>query len=820
MNRFLDFVIIIVINLALIGSGLYIGNPIDENFQYMYIVISFIGILVIAINKIQNKKYGIINNKIDIFMVLLMFSSSIPVIFRTYTSLNDSVYYIFKYFAVFIMYFIAKNIVLRSEKYINYIIVPIIACSVLFVILGIDNLTNENFLWLTNILGIKFPLNLEKRMLSTFGYANVFSGAVGLGFILCIGKYLNGKSPLKCIYAGISFILLSGIILSYSRITLFLLGIALLIYLIIVKNREKRFQIVELCVISGIFSLVFSSIFEKSLINVSYKFIWFELSAFTILTIIIERIVNYNNNKIMKIPNKRICIFTICIAILFIIFIIIGLHLVKPLTIFMDENSSKEVKFKISGIKPNSTYIFDFDIYSKSKTLGINNYIIKVIEENKYDDSIKENKIEFNNYEGNKRLEIHTSDETDEFALVFQNLYLSANNGLTINKVTINGEEFPLDYTYLPNNLVNRIKNISIDSKEITERLIVSKDALNLVKDNWLFGLGGNAWQYRYQEVQSYNYDVREIHCYIMEILLEFGIIGFISVLGIFILFFYNIFKIIKNEDELNEKIMYISIAVGVFFAFTRSLIDFDFTFMYSLIVVYVLIGMISGKTESKKYNIINNIISVIIIGMALVIIYLNLNSVIIDNNLKKANKYDGAYMQQLNIAIEKLPYEYKYRKDKELFMSFEELNTKERIENLLYINRFEPYLPELVEMNYDIINVLVEENNDNLKDALEYYYKFMEKKFELQKYKIDNIVEINEKVYNLARKLETMDNLELNEYAIKFYKLITAHYEKNKEYIENHKKNRVDYVTIDEAKQTLIYIYNQTLINLDKIEN
>lgn len=817
MNKVFNCIAIVLLIVAIVGSGLYIGDPITENFQLMYIVISVIGIVVIVINKLQNKEYKIINNKLDILMFLLMISSLFSVIFKTYASFNDAIRYIFRYFTIFVIYFVAKSAISKNKRYINYITITIIIVSVFLVILGIDNLTNENFLWLTSKLGITSPLNLEKRMFSTFGYANAFAGAIGLGFILSVGQYLNTKSKIKFVYASTAFILLSGIILSYSRTTLIILGITLIIYLVLVKNREKRFEIIELCFITGILSLIFSSLFERNLTNKSYNFIWIELLIFVLATITIEKIINLNNKNLMKITNKHIAIIAGTIVILFVSFVLVGLKLVKPLSIFYDDKSSKEIKFKITGIKPNSTYVFDFDILAKSNTVGANNYTIEIIEENKYNDSIKEHTIEINNFEGIKQIEIFTSNETSEFALIFKNIYLRGNNGLTINKLTINNKEYPLDYAYLPNTLVNRLKNMRLNSKEVVERFVVSKDACKLIKDNLAFGIGGNGWQYRYGEVQSYNYDVREIHCYIIEIFLEFGILGFIAICGIMIFTIYNGVRMTKNEIEIKEKITYISIFVGLVFIFARSLMDFDLTYMYLLIITYTLIGIISETIEGKKYKIINYVSSFLTVLIALIVIYFNFNNIIINNKLEETGNSEE-YINLLNIAIQKVPYQYSYKKEKEQAMEFNSVNMSERINNMIDINKYEPYVPELFEMAYNIAKTSLEKNDKNLEKALESSYEIMRREVDMQNLKVNNVIEINEMIYNIANKIEEKNNEKLNKVAIKFYNLIIDNYQKNKESISNHTKNRADYFTIDVTEKELDEIYNNTLKNLEYI--
>ena len=77
-----------------------------------------------------------------------------------------------------------------------------------------------------------------------------------------------------------------------------------------------------------------------------------------------------------------------------------------------------------------------------------------------------------------------------ELALYFKSKNEIIQNGLKINEIKINGEHYPINYKYIPNSLVTKIKSMNFKSKSIWERTTFYKDALKIIKDNWLFGIG------------------------------------------------------------------------------------------------------------------------------------------------------------------------------------------------------------------------------------------------------------------------------------------------------------------------------------------
>ena len=68
---------------------------------------------------------------------------------------------------------------------------------------------------------------------------------------------------------------------------------------------------------------------------------------------------------------------------------------------------------------------------------------------------------------------------------------------------------YAINYKFIPMSFVNNIQSLTLENKNIWERGVFITDALKLVKTNFLFGIGGDGWQYREGEVQSYYYWAR-----------------------------------------------------------------------------------------------------------------------------------------------------------------------------------------------------------------------------------------------------------------------------------------------------------------------
>ena len=144
-NKFhiIDVVLLIFI---LIASILCIENLCRENNFFLRLIQIFINIIMLVyylyrIKKNQNIEF--INTKLDIFVLLLVISTIVPLIFNTYVSLSTTVETILNYITLFWVYILIKQMCQKSDKRITWIKnISIIFCIIL-VILGIETLTTN-----------------------------------------------------------------------------------------------------------------------------------------------------------------------------------------------------------------------------------------------------------------------------------------------------------------------------------------------------------------------------------------------------------------------------------------------------------------------------------------------------------------------------------------------------------------------------------------------------------------------------------------------------------------------------------------------------
>ena len=604
----LEKVNITIICISIIIYSILIGTPLNNNIDIPNFIIIGYGMIYILIKKIKDKsQYKIFSSKIDFAILLLCVSSVIPIIAGKNITNQGSFEYLIRYITIFFIYILIKNQIREKPNTSDIIINTIIGSGIIIFILGMDNLTYNLLENILEKLNITIVYNQDHRFVANFGYANTVAVLMGILYFLSIFKYENIESKNKRnVYIMIAFLAMTGIILSYSRAVWIMFGVFLILYIIF---HSKRKDIIIPIIITGIIGILYSIIFIQLRSKEMYIAIYGLFIAFLILVLIAQKLSNKIN--IAKIPNKYWILISFIMIVSIVIFYIYGLTQTEPLQLFESVYSEDEYEQVIRGINGNQLYEFNFNIEAKSKTTQENVYSISIIERNKYDDKIEKTVEEFNVYNGIKNIKVNTKEETTNIVIQFKRSNKVAGEGLTIKDLSINQENITLKYKYLPKSLVDKISSINFSEQSVWERAVFIEDGLKILQDNILFGIGGDGYKYILAEYQQYIYGTNEVHCYPLEIWIEFGLLGIISLIAIIIFIVIDIFKRIKDK---NFTTLHYTIAIIIAFMFTHSLIDFDMSFIYMQILFFIFIAMLSLEEKKIKENKIAQQVSVIII--------------------------------------------------------------------------------------------------------------------------------------------------------------------------------------------------------------
>lgn len=581
MKNIINNITVVLICILIFITNIIIGTPSIENTGIITISVSIIFLIYLIIYKVilKNKYTDIIKkiNMLDICVIILCLSPWIPIILNTAVNLEDSTNYAIRYLTVFIIYVLLKILIIQDKKYIKYIINLTIGIGLLSSFFGIQNLLNEEISKLLYKIGVPLMMNEGRRMIGNIGYANTFALSVFIPLVFSTEKHIRKGNYF---FTAINLLFVSCILLSDSKAMYMILGLWVIVYSVLLRNKKDIIKFLAHIQIVGMLAIVYAKIFTYFYERKMNIEVWISLAVFMGIAVALNKIINiYLERKNIKLTK-----YIIVACLIIVIFFAIGLNAGVPLCVFENQNQEKYVEYLIP-IEPNQKYVFDFETISKSLEEDI--YLIQIIEEKRNLLRIENHIIEFGTFSGNKNITINTNEKTNHIRLRFISKYPHKQQGLKINSFKINGEEYILNYLYLPNKIVNLLSNFSGKSLSVTDRMTYYKDAFKLIEMNPWTGIGGKGWVHEYEKVKSETYFSREVHSFPIQIWLEFGIIAILSYA------FINLFVLKYSFANIkNLKMVYMSLGAIVL----HSVIDFDLSFFNMFLYMFIFLSIISSE--------------------------------------------------------------------------------------------------------------------------------------------------------------------------------------------------------------------------------
>lgn len=147
---------------------------------------------------------------------------------------------------------------------------------------------------------------------------------------------------------------------------------------------------------------------------------------------------------------------------------------------------------------------------------------------------------------------------------------------------------------YLPSMLRTRVEGINFQTHSVYERFTMYKDAIKIWKHHPIFGAGSGAWEAFYERYQSYSYTSNQTHSYIMQLLVETGIVGLLvhlAIIVVAIVAFVRFFR--KAEEQHRSNLVFYFIAAMT--VLLHSLIDFEMSYVLYGALVFMCLGIMTG---------------------------------------------------------------------------------------------------------------------------------------------------------------------------------------------------------------------------------
>lgn len=322
---------------------------------------------------------------------------------------------------------------------------------------------------------------------------------------------------------------------------------------------------------------------------------------------------------------------------------------------------------------------------------------------------------------------------------------------------------FIFGFNYIENiGIISSIEDYLHNFNSTKLRFIYYQDALKLIVDsplNFIFGLGGNAYRTMYETVQSIEYISLETHSFFVQVFLESGVIGLISII-------IPIIYLLKySKNFLARKILFVLIIFATFDVFLT------YTFMLFILAIIMAFCDVKQKEVNLKFKAINIIIyTSIFVLQTLQVIAFFIEPIEV-NNLNKTLNEQEKIINRCEIALKLDPFDIEYIRNCNVAYTtyLEMLEIKKELYGSDYtISSYD--IVNKIYKNIEIENIYEKSNKYALEDNIYYINKYVN---ELVFSNYSNDIEKGYEYY-LGKLINNLDRLRLehnkNNYAIDIY--------------------------------------------------
>lgn len=456
------------------------------------------------------------------------------------------------------------------------------------------------------------------RISSTLQYPNTLATYLTAGFFLSMTLFLeSGKTWGKYIYSAANFTLIFVFIFTYSRGAWLAFPLVLILYLIGISGGKRlegaigfimTFVPAFLC-LQGFNSAISAKVRSKA-------WLWYIIGV--LLSIGLSWL-SHAAGKYLSRTNKRKAAYAALSAfIIFAALFGVVLSTRAPITLghtAEEEDGWKTVRRQVKGIKPDTDYKAVLDIVSENPGEKQYSWRIVIQSINEEGEAASILTRTGGGTDGTERVELpfSTMSDTNRLRINFYNrfsdTYASYDN-ISICEIEDRLKPVPVmtSFKYIPENIVDRLGNISLEQSSASGRLEFYRDAFKIIKDYPIIGAGGGGWVSLYHGYQSRLYWTTEVHSFPLQLWIETGTFGFTMLCAAGFILIYGVFKFLKNKNISGEAKNYVWAAfIGAFALIAHSAIDFNLSLGAVAFLLWSLVGIAQGSIVSyeKEYGVI-----------------------------------------------------------------------------------------------------------------------------------------------------------------------------------------------------------------------
>jgi len=150
--------------------------------------------------------------------------------------------------------------------------------------------------------------------------------------------------------------------------------------------------------------------------------------------------------------------------------------------------------------------------------------------------------------------------------------------------------------SYFTAGSLSRLTNITLQDENVQLRFEYNRDAIKIIKDYPLTGIGAGGWEALYHQYASHLYWSSITHNYFMQTWIEAGTFGFLGLMAVWLAFIHLLWKYWKiPKDENSNHFLFWGGTIAIFLLATHSIIDFDMSYPAVAFLLFGLIGTLQG---------------------------------------------------------------------------------------------------------------------------------------------------------------------------------------------------------------------------------
>lgn len=150
----------------------------------------------------------------------------------------------------------------------------------------------------------------------------------------------------------------------------------------------------------------------------------------------------------------------------------------------------------------------------------------------------------------------------------------------------------------MPASVADRFKEFHLQNQNVMDRFNFYSDAMKIVKDHPVLGVGGGGWNAIYRSYQSFLYDTSEVHNHFLQLWVESGTLGFVFYILLWTGFLISSVRVMFRAGSAEMKVLAwtafsAALAIGM-----HSAIDFTLSLGAIMFFLWALMGLVRTAEE------------------------------------------------------------------------------------------------------------------------------------------------------------------------------------------------------------------------------